>query len=43
MRMTSSVDVGAGFVNLAVNCEGGGVDRLVAYNNISILIDKNEI
>ncbi len=41
--MACSVDVRAGFVDLAVNGEGGGVDGLVADYDVAVFVDEDEV
>lgn len=41
--MAGGVHVRSRLVDLGVNGEGGEVDRFVAFNDVAILIDKNEV
>lgn len=41
--MAGCVDVWARFVDLTVNRKGGGVDRLVSFDYVPILVDQDQI
>jgi hypothetical protein len=43
MSVTGSMDLGPGFVNLAVDSESSGVYGFIAYHYLAIFVDKDQI
>jgi hypothetical protein len=41
--VAGGVDVGAGLVDLRVDGEGGGVDGLVALDDLAVFVDEDQV
>jgi hypothetical protein len=43
VRVTSGVDVGARLVDLGMDSEGRGVDGFIAYHDVAVFVDEDEV